>query len=91
MFYFFIYIQIVKEHLEPLTEHQLIDIYNLEQSSQQNEDALTHGRDSLYQKLSEVLSSTSTSPASGNVADYMGQMTNAMTKLATLQDFIHHV
>lgn len=85
-------IQIVRSHLEPLTDQQLMGIYNLQQSSLQAEDALTQGMDALQQSLSETLSSTSLGPTgSGNVADYMGQMAIAMGKLATLENFLHQV
>lgn len=85
-------VQIVKDHLEPLTEQQLVGIYNLQQSSQQAEDALTQGMEALQQSLSETLSSTSLGPVgAGNVADYMGQMAIAMGKLANLESFLHQV
>ncbi|KAJ1436239.1 hypothetical protein SESBI_04268 [Sesbania bispinosa] len=83
-------LKIVGKHLEPLTDQQLMGIYNLQQSSQQAEDALSQGMEALQQSLSETLSSTSLGPAgSGNVAEYMGQMAIAMGKLATLESFLH--
>lgn len=85
-------IQIVRNHLEQLTDQQLIGIYNLQQSSQQAEDALSQGMEALQQSLSETLSSPSLGPTcSGNVAEYMGQMAIAMAKLATLESFLHQV
>lgn len=67
-------------------------ICNLQQSSQQAEDALSQGMEALQQSLVETVSSTSLGPAgSGKVADYMGQMAIAMGKLATLENFIHQV
>jgi transcription factor TGA len=87
--FFLIEIQIVRNHLEPLSDQQLMGIYNLQHSSQQAEDALSQGMEALQQSLSETLSSTST--GSGNVAEYMGQMALAMAKLATLETFIHQV
>lgn len=80
-------LKIVRNHLEPLSDQQLMGIYNLQHSSQQAEDALSQGMEALQQSLSETLSSTST--GSGNVAEYMGQMALAMAKLATLETFIH--
>ncbi|KAK9276427.1 hypothetical protein L1049_005960 [Liquidambar formosana] len=83
-------LKILGNHLEPLTEQQLMGICNLQQSSQQAEDALSQGMEALQQSLVETLSSTSLGPAgSGNVADYMGQMAIAMGKLATLENFLH--
>lgn len=67
-------------------------ICNLQQSSQQAEDALSQGMEALQQSLVETLSSNIMgSAASGNVADYMGQMAIAMGKLATLENFLHQV
>ncbi|CAN1244740.1 Transcription factor HBP-1b(c1) (Fragment) [Linum perenne] len=86
-------LKIVGNHLEPLTDQQLVGICNLQQSSQQAEDALSQGMEALQQSLVDSLSSTSLRPdAAGcgvNVADYMGQMAIAMGKLATLENFLH--
>ncbi|CAK8537320.1 unnamed protein product [Lathyrus sativus] len=84
-------LKIVKSHLEPLTENQMVGICNLQQSTQQAEDALSQGMEVLKQSLLEILSSTSSvaSTGSGNVADYMGQMAFAMNKLASLEEFLH--
>ncbi|CAN1244739.1 Transcription factor HBP-1b(c1) (Fragment) [Linum perenne] len=73
-------LKIVGNHLEPLTDQQLVGICNLQQSSQQAEDALSQGMEALQQSLVDSLSSTS---------DYMGQMAIAMGKLATLENFLH--
>lgn len=83
-------LKIVRNQLEPLTEQQLMGIYNLQQSSQQAEDALSQGMEALQLSLSETLSSSSLGPSSsGNVAEYMGQMAIALGKLATLESFLH--
>lgn len=83
-------LKILGNHLEPLTDQQLMGICNLQQSSQQAEDALSQGMEALQQSLVETLSSNIMgSAASGNVADYMGQMAIAMGKLATLENFLH--
>lgn len=68
-------------------------ITNLQQSSQQAEDALSQGMEALQQSLAETLSSGSlgSSSSSGNVANYMGQMAMAMGKLGTLEGFIRQV
>lgn len=79
-------------HLEPLTEQQLMGICNLQQSSQQAEDALSQGMEALQQSLVDTLSANCLSPSNtGVVADYMGQMAIAMGKLATLENFVHQV
>ncbi|XP_072954037.1 transcription factor TGA2.2-like isoform X3 [Typha angustifolia] len=83
-------LKLLAGQLEPLTEEQLVKICNLQQSSQQAEDALSQGMEALQQSLSETLASGSLGPAgsSGNVANYMGQMAMAMGKLGTLENFL---
>ncbi|KAI4381432.1 hypothetical protein MLD38_007502 [Melastoma candidum] len=83
-------LKIIGNQLEPLTEQQVMGICNLQQSSQQAEDALSQGMEALQQSLVETLSSTNlcASASSGNVADYMGQMAIAMSKLSTLETFL---
>jgi transcription factor TGA len=89
-----ILLQLLVSQLEPLTEQQLMGITNLQQSSQQAEDALSQGMEALQQSLAETLSTgapSSSSGSSGNVANYMGQMAMAMGKLGTLEGFIRQV
>ncbi|KAJ9695382.1 hypothetical protein PVL29_010715 [Vitis rotundifolia] len=83
-------LKLLVNQLEPLTEQQLMSIYNLQQSSQQAEDALSQGMEALQQSLAETLTSGSPGPSgsSGNVANYMGQMAMAMGKLGTLEGFL---
>ncbi|XP_024021147.1 transcription factor TGA2.2 isoform X1 [Morus notabilis] len=83
-------LKLLVNQLEPLTEQQLLGITNLQQSSQQAEDALSQGMEALQQSLAETLSNGSlgSSGSSGNVANYMGQMAMAMGKLGTLEGFI---
>jgi transcription factor TGA len=65
---------------------------NLQQSSQQAEDALSQGMDALQQSLAETLAaSLGPSGSSGVVANYMGQMAMAMGKLGTLESFLREV
>ncbi|WCJ33380.1 Transcription factor TGAL1 [Euphorbia peplus] len=83
-------LKLLVNQLEPLTEQQLMGIYNLQQSSQQAEDALSQGMEALQQSLAETLANGSpgASGPSGNVANYMGQMAMAMGKLGTLDGFL---
>ncbi|XP_010245498.1 PREDICTED: transcription factor TGA2.2-like isoform X2 [Nelumbo nucifera] len=83
-------LKLLVNQLEPLTEQQLMGICNLQQSSQQAEDALSQGMEALQQSLAETLASGSLGPSgsSGNVANYMGQMAMAMGKLGTLEGFL---
>lgn len=83
-------LKLLASQLEPLTEQQLVGICNLQQSSQQAEDALSQGMEQLQQSLAETLAgSLAPSGSSGNVANYMGQMAMAMGKLGTLENFLH--
>ena len=86
-------LQLLAGQLEPLTDQQLVGISNLQQSSQQAEDALSQGMEALQQSLAETLASGSLGPAgsSGNVANYMGQMVIVMGKRGTLEDFLRQV
>ncbi|XP_042390939.1 transcription factor TGA2.3-like [Zingiber officinale] len=82
-------LKILASQLEPLTEQQLMGICNLQQSSQQAEDALSQGMEALQQSLAETLAgSLGPAGSSGNVANYMGQMAMAMGKLGTLENFL---
>ncbi|XP_022742564.1 transcription factor TGA2-like isoform X2 [Durio zibethinus] len=83
-------LKLLVNQLGPLTEQQLVGIGNLQQSSQQAEDALSQGMEALQQSLAETLSTGSlgSSGSFGNVANYMGQMAMAMGKLGTLEGFI---
>nr|AAA75414.1 TGACG-motif-binding protein [Glycine max]ABI34645.1 bZIP transcription factor bZIP52 [Glycine max] len=69
--------------IEPLTEQQRLNIYNLGQSCQQAEDALSQGMDKLRQTLAD-------SVAAGQFMEgtYIPQMTSAMEKLEDLVSFV---
>uniref|UniRef100_A0A0E0KCZ9 DOG1 domain-containing protein n=1 Tax=Oryza punctata TaxID=4537 RepID=A0A0E0KCZ9_ORYPU len=82
-------LKLLVNQLEPLTEQQLLGLSNLQQSSQQAEDALSQGMEALQQSLADTLAgSLGPSGSSGNVANYMGQMAMAMGKLGTLENFL---
>ncbi|XP_020267914.1 bZIP transcription factor TGA10 isoform X2 [Asparagus officinalis] len=80
-------IKILLSHIEPLTEQQILGICALQQSTQETEDALSQGLESLYQSLSDTVVSDALSCPS-NMANYMGQMAVAMNKLSTLEGFV---
>ncbi|KAJ4898168.1 Transcription factor TGA6 [Raphanus sativus] len=82
-------LKLLANQLEPMTERQVMGINSLQQTSQQAEDALSQGMESLQQSLADTLSSgTLGSSSSDNVASYMGQMAMAMGQLGTLEGFI---
>nr|DAD40216.1 TPA_asm: hypothetical protein HUJ06_014539 [Nelumbo nucifera] len=79
-------LKVLTPQLDPLTEQQVVDVYNLQQSSQQAEDALSQGLLKLQQTLSETLASDTVVAGS-----YMSQMTTAMGKLEALVSFVNQV
>ncbi|PKA60478.1 Transcription factor TGA1 [Apostasia shenzhenica] len=81
-------LKVLTPQLDPLTEQQLVAVCNLQQSSQQAEDALSQGLDKLQQTLAETLTSDHPLGALG-VANYMGQMANAMGQLEALVGFVN--
>ncbi|XP_062228651.1 transcription factor TGAL3-like [Phragmites australis] len=80
-------LKVLASHLEPLTDQQLMGICNLQQSSQQAEDALSQGMEALQQTLAETLASAAAA-AADSVTNYVGQMAMAMAKLGTLENFL---
>ncbi|KAF8398457.1 hypothetical protein HHK36_017385 [Tetracentron sinense] len=80
-------IKILLNHIEPLTEQQILGICGLQQSTQETEEALSQGLEALYQSLSDTIASDALSFPS-NMANYMGQMAIAMNKLSTLEGFV---
>ncbi|CAL5207640.1 unnamed protein product [Lathyrus oleraceus] len=80
-------IKIIASQIEPLTEHQILGICGLQQSTQEAEEALSQGLDALNHSLSDTITSDSLSHPP-NMANYMGQMALAMNKLSTLESFV---
>ncbi|XP_010269125.1 PREDICTED: transcription factor TGA1-like isoform X2 [Nelumbo nucifera] len=77
-------LKVLMPQLEPLSEQQLLDVGNLQQSSQQAEDALSQGMLKLQQTLAETLASDPVGEDS-----YMSQMATAMGKLEALVSFVN--
>ncbi|PPD73265.1 hypothetical protein GOBAR_DD29804 [Gossypium barbadense] len=77
-------IKMLVSQLDPLTEHQVMGICNLQHSSQQAEEALTLGLEQLYHSLMDSI-------AGGPVIHEMQQMAVALSKLANLEGFLHQV
>ncbi|XP_038900824.1 transcription factor TGA9-like isoform X2 [Benincasa hispida] len=75
-------IKMLMSQLDPITEQQVMEIYKLQHSSQQAEDALSQGLDQLHQSLTD-------SVAGGPVIDGINHMVLAMDKLSSLQGFLH--
>lgn len=76
--------------VEPLSEQQLMTICGVQQSTQEAEEGLSQGLESLTASLSETIASDSlTLPP--NINTYMPQMALAINKLSTLEGFIRQV
>ena len=86
---FLMLLQTLLPQLDPLTEQQLVGICNLQQSSQQAEEALSQGLEQLHQSLADTM-------AGGSLIDdanmsFMGQMALALGKLSNLEGFVIQV
>jgi transcription factor TGA len=83
-------LKVVARQVEP----QLVGICSLQQSLQQAEDALSQGMEALQQALGDTLAAAAAPPpgpsasAADTVTNYMGQMAVAMSKLATVENFL---
>uniref|UniRef100_A0A0D9XP55 DOG1 domain-containing protein n=1 Tax=Leersia perrieri TaxID=77586 RepID=A0A0D9XP55_9ORYZ len=73
--------------LDPLTEHQVVGICSLQQSSQQAEEALSQGLDQLHQSLAETVAGGSPMD-DANVGSFMGHMAIALGQLSNLEGFV---
>lgn len=73
-----------------MSEQQLVAICGAQQSTQEAEEALSQGLDSLTTSLSETIASDSlTLPP--NMNSYMAHMALAINKLSTLEAFVRQV
>ncbi|XP_043719926.1 transcription factor TGA1-like isoform X2 [Telopea speciosissima] len=77
-------LKVLLQQLDTLTEQQLMDVYNLQQSSQQAEDALSQGMEKLQLTLAETLAADPLGAES-----YASQMTKAMEKLDDIVSFVN--
>ncbi|KAM7496921.1 hypothetical protein LguiA_021335 [Lonicera macranthoides] len=74
-------IKMLVGQLDPLTEQQVMGIYNLQHSSQQAEEALSQGFEQLQHSLIETI-------AGGSGNDGMHHMVVALGKLTNLEGFV---
>ncbi|XP_042507728.1 transcription factor TGA4-like [Macadamia integrifolia] len=77
-------LKVLLHQLDPLTEQQIIEVCNLQQSSQQAEDALSQGMDKLQLTLAETLAADPQGAVS-----YPAQMATAIGKLDALVSFVN--
>uniref|UniRef100_A0A1J3F3H5 Transcription factor TGA3 n=1 Tax=Noccaea caerulescens TaxID=107243 RepID=A0A1J3F3H5_NOCCA len=77
-------LNVVMPYIEPLTDQQILEVRNLQQSSQQAEEALSQGLDKLQQSLVE---SISTQIKVVDSVNFGAQMGSAMENLQALEGF----
>ncbi|KMZ60224.1 putative Transcription factor [Zostera marina] len=80
-------LKILIPYLDPLTEQQLGDICNLQQSSQQTEEMLSKRLDQLHQSLATTVVGESLSYKEFD-RDYMDLMSVAVEKLTDIEQFV---
>lgn len=80
-------LQVVMPYLQPLTDQQILEVRNLQQSSQQAEDALSQGIDKLQQSLAESI----VIDAVIESMDYSAHMAAAIENLQALEGFVNQV
>ncbi|TVU11137.1 hypothetical protein EJB05_44704 [Eragrostis curvula] len=76
-------IKVMLKHVEPLSEGQILGIYNLQQSLQEREEALSHGIDAIQQNISDIVAAPDVAPAT-----FMGHMSLAMNKVASMEGLV---
>jgi transcription factor TGA len=74
------------KHVEPLSEGQILGIYNLQQSVQEREEALNHTMEATQQSISDIVAAPDVAPAT-----FMGHMSLAMNKAASMESFVLQV
>lgn len=78
--------QVLLPQIEPLTDQQILEVGNLQHSSQQAEDALSQGIDKLQQSLAHAVAMDSM-----NGDNFGVQMAVAVEKLEELESFVSQV
>nr|WGO51578.1 TGACG-binding transcription factor 10 [Saccharum hybrid cultivar ROC22] len=79
-------LKILIPQLDPLTEQQLLGICNLQQSSEQAEEALAQGLHQLHQSLADTVAAGTLNDGAA-APNYMNIMAVALDKLACLESF----
>lgn len=82
--------QILTPQLDPLTDQQMLGICNLQQSSEQAEEALAQGLHQLHQSLADTVA-VGTLNDGAAAPNYMSLMAVALEKLASLESFYQQV
>jgi transcription factor TGA len=82
--------QILIPQLDPLTDQQMLGICNLQQSSEQAEEALAQGLHQLHQSLADTVAAGALNDGVAS-PNYMSLMAVALEKLASLESFYQQV
>ncbi|KAI3868486.1 hypothetical protein MKX03_035659 [Papaver bracteatum] len=77
-------LKVLTPQLDPLSEQQLVNVYSLQQSCQQAEDALSQGMNKLQETVSDTVAADLL-----NSGNYMAQMASAIEKLEALVSFVN--
>nr|GLL29218.1 transcription factor TGA2-like [Ipomoea trifida] len=80
-------LKVIMSQLELLTEQQMLGMIALQQSTQEAEEALSQGMETLHHTISDIISSDVLFYPS-NLASCMAQMAGAITNLYTLETFV---
>ncbi|KAF8088469.1 hypothetical protein N665_0541s0034 [Sinapis alba] len=80
-------LNVVIPYIEPLTDQQLLEVRNLQQSSQQAEEALSQGLDKLQQGLVENIAVDIRVVVES--VNHGAQMASAMENLQSLEGFVN--
>ncbi|KAL8459857.1 hypothetical protein ACS0TY_031676 [Phlomoides rotata] len=80
-------VKMILSQIVALGDQQLVELYGLQRSIQEAEEALTQGYEALNQSITEAIASDSLT-IEPNMTTYSAQMTVAINKLSTLKGFI---
>nr|GMD62277.1 bZIP transcription factor TGA10-like isoform X3 [Ipomoea batatas] len=83
-------LKVIMSQLELLTEQQMLGMIALQQSTQEAEEALSQGMETLHHTISDIISSDVLFYPS-NLASCMAQMAGAITNLYTLETFVRQM
>uniref|UniRef100_A0A0D9WI35 DOG1 domain-containing protein n=1 Tax=Leersia perrieri TaxID=77586 RepID=A0A0D9WI35_9ORYZ len=82
-------LKLLVDQLEPLTEQQLANICNQQQTSQKSEETLSQGMEAIQRSLADTVASqlgrAGSSSSSGNTADHTAE---ALEKIGAMESFL---
>ncbi|KAJ1288567.1 hypothetical protein BS78_02G097800 [Paspalum vaginatum] len=75
--------KVMLKHVEPLSEGQILGIYNLQQLVQEREEALNQSMEATQHSISDIVAAPDVAPAT-----FMGHMSLAMNKVASMEGLV---